>query len=268
MPPTPPIAPDPPVNAVNGWLDALVEAIADLSPDQRVRLWRRLSVAGLLPSVGAVTDRGRLDLARAVAEETAIPDPVHVSVPPPGIQFVPAQPPERPVSPAKALPDTASIPMNFGAAVSGKIVLGASQPKKELSAHEMQPLPGQAPESPIRLLVEAGSQSSLGYSHGSYTLDWPGRAQQVVRLRFGDQANGLTEAAYDTLMAALDAILSRLADGGADPTTARLHLASDTPALIHQLTGTWPCPDPQLRLRRDKALDRLAKFGAWRTQGE
>ncbi len=66
MPPTPPIAPDPPVNAVNGWLDALVEAIADLSPDQRVRLWRRLSVAGLLPSVGAVTDRGRLDLARGV----------------------------------------------------------------------------------------------------------------------------------------------------------------------------------------------------------
>ncbi len=76
--PNAPSPPDPSANAANSWLDALVDAIADLSPAQRTRLWRRLHVTGLLPSVGPVTDRGRRGVARAVAEETILP-----SLPPP-----------------------------------------------------------------------------------------------------------------------------------------------------------------------------------------
>ncbi|MBP8110171.1 MAG: hypothetical protein KAZ26_22110 [Caldilineaceae bacterium] len=278
--PNAPSPPDPSANAANSWLDALVDAIADLSPAQRTRLWRRLHVTGLLPSVGPVTDRGRRGVARAVAEETILPSlPPLLSTPtaPSGVQFVPAQPPlpssnQKPASlppkTAEPLPHSASVPLTFRSSVSSKVVLGASQPQTEMRPHEMSPLPGQAPESPISLLVEAGSQSYLGMSHGVYTLNWPGRAQQVVRLRFGEQATSLTEAAYDTLIAALESILTRLADSGADPDTARLHLTSDTPALLHQLTGAWPCPDATLRRRRDTAQALLARFGAWRIPGE
>ncbi len=244
------------------WLDALVDDIAALSPDQRSQLWRRLQVTGLLPSVGPVTDRGRLGVARAVAEEANLPPlPPLSSAPimPSGAQFVPAQPPpssiQKPTQPTEPLPDSAAVPLNFRPSVSGKIVLGASQPKTEMRPHEMSPLPGQAPESPILLFVAASNPANLGHSHGSYTLAWPGRAEQVVRLRFGEQATNITAAAYDTLIAALEAIVARLAEGDATPTTARLHLTSDTPALLHQthrclaLPGSLRCKCGETRPR-------------------
>ncbi len=256
---------------VADWLDALVDDIAALNPEQRGQLWRRLQVTGLLPSVGPVTDRGRLGVARAVAEETALSPAAPPSSAPilaSGGQFVSAQPPpssaEKKTTSAQPLPESASIPLNFRPSVSGKVVLGSSKPKTEMRPHEMSPLPGQAPESPILLFVAASNPANLGHSHGSYTLAWPGRAEQVVRLRFGEQATNLTEAAYDTLIAGLEAIVARLAEGGATPTTARLHLTSDTPALLHQITGTKPCPDPLLQARRNKAQAILGQFGSWR----
>ncbi|MEZ4556943.1 MAG: ribonuclease HI family protein [Caldilineaceae bacterium] len=124
----------------------------------------------------------------------------------------------------------------------------------------MSPVPGQAPEQPIVVIFDGGSRGNPGRGYGSYALRWPGQAQQIVQLQFGDQVTN-NEAEYDTLIAALEAILKRLADSHAAPQTAVVNIFGDSLLVINQVTGAWDCKEPRMRTRRDHARRLLARFG-------
>lgn len=237
-------------------LNALAEAIQQLTPAQRRRLFRRLRMSGALDSDEILTDRGRLHIAPALGLQArrrvrrAMQTPRTV-----GPKMVPANPP------LQAAPDDTK-PEPYRSAVSGKIVRGAPNTDVPLEPHDMAPLPGQAPEQPIVVIFDGGSRGNPGQGYGSYALRWPGQAQQIVQLRFGDRVTN-NEAEYDTLIAALEAILQRLEDSRAAPNTAKVEIRGDSLLVINQVKGKWEAKEPRLRARRDRVRSLLEQFGAW-----
>jgi len=152
---------------------------------------------------------------------------------------------------------------NYRSPVSGKVIVGTLDDKsRPADPHIMQPLPGQAPEQPIAIIFDGGSKGNPGQGYGSYTLRWPGVQQQIVRLRFGDRATN-NEAEYDTLIAALEAVLKRLQDNGASPATATLDIRGDSLLVVNQVQGKWQCKEERLQSRRDQARQLLQHFGHW-----
>jgi ribonuclease HI len=127
----------------------------------------------------------------------------------------------------------------------------------------MQPVPGQAPEQPIGVIFDGGSKGNPGLGYGSYALRWPGAPQQLVKLRFGNHVTN-NEAEYDTLIAALEAILKRLQESGAAPSTAQLDIRGDSLLVINQVLGQWQCKEETMRARRDRVRSLLQNFGVWR----
>ncbi len=236
---------------------AIVEAIRRLAPSQRRRLLRRLRVSGLLESTEEVADRNRLQIAPAVAYVRTLTAEEPPSVPPAAATLVtPQAPPLEPVrSPAP--------PEGYRTPVSGKVVIGVpSAGKTPAAAHEMAPLPGQAPEQPIVIIFDGGSRGDPGQGYGRYALRWPGMPQQIVRLRFGDRVTA-HEAEYDTLIAALEAVRQRLYDNSAKPDSACLELRGESALVINQVQGTWECDEPPLQLRCDRVRFLLKPFGRW-----
>ncbi len=126
----------------------------------------------------------------------------------------------------------------------------------------MPPLPGQAPEQPISIIFDGGSKGNPGVGYGSYALRWPGQPQQIVQLQFGDGVTN-NEAEYDTLVAALESVVKRLAEQKADPATARVEIRGDSQLVINQVLGEWKCSDERMRRRRDRVRSLLREFGSW-----
>ncbi|MCC6455062.1 MAG: ribonuclease HI family protein [Caldilineaceae bacterium] len=254
--PNKPLAEDANLEGAEATLNALAEAIQQLSPAQRRRLLRRLRTAGLLDSDELLTDRGRLQVAPALGllaqrrSRRASQKPRGA-----GAVLIPANPPheDHPVP-------TQSEP--YRSAVSGKVVKGAPRTEAPLEPHGMAALPGQAPEQPIVVIFDGGSRGNPGQGYGSYALRWPGQAQQIVQLRFGDRVTN-NEAEYDTLIAALEAILQRLQDAQAAPSTAKVEIRGDSLLVINQVKGLWEAKEPRLQVRRDRARSLLEPFGAW-----
>lgn len=234
---------------------SLLEIIAEieaLSPAQRRQLQRRLYASGLFVPEVLYSDQNRLAVAPALGER------------------VQANRRTRP-SRAQAV-DTAAPPSlaakaektDYRPPVSGKIVVGAPVPEtKEPDPHSMPPLPGQAPERPIGVIFDGGSKGNPGQGYGSYALRWPGEQQQLVRLRFGDHVTN-NEAEYDTLITALEAIIKRLRDAGADPKTARVDIRGDSLLVINQVRGEWQCKQERLQTRCRQARSLLQQLGEWR----
>jgi len=149
----------------------------------------------------------------------------------------------------------------YKSAVSGRVVMGAPGGESANDAPSvMPPLPGQAPEQPIRVIFDGGSKGNPGLGYGSYALEWPGFPRQIVQLRFGDRVTN-NEAEYDTLIAALEAIVKRLKESGADARTARLDIWGDSLLVISQIKGDWKVNKAELQSRRDQARGLLALFG-------
>ncbi len=147
--------------------------------------------------------------------------------------------------------------------VSGKVVVGPRPQRNRLHPHTIVPAaPGQAPEQPIVIIFDGGSRGNPGQGYGSYALRWPGASQQIVRLRFGDKVTN-NEAEYDTLIAALEAVLQRLADNRARPHTARLDIRGDSALVINQVLGEWECKEPRLKVRCERVRSLLKRFGQW-----
>jgi ribonuclease HI len=237
-------------------LAALAEAIQRLTPEQRRRLLRRLRTSGVLDSDELLTDRDRLRVAPAlgVLARRRVRRSVRATRPS-GPHLIPANPPqEDDPFVAKSEP--------YRSAVSGKVVKGAPVEDIPLEPHEMAPLPGQAPEQPIVVIFDGGSRGNPGQGYGSYALRWPGQSQQIVQLRFGDRVTN-NEAEYDTLIAALEAIVQRLADMGAAPKTARLIVRGDSLLVINQVKGLWEAKEARLQVRRDRVRELLEHFGTW-----
>lgn len=224
----------------NPSLNGMIEQVRQLSPEQRRQLWRRLQVMGLLDREDLLTDRNALKIV-------------------PAVQRPAAHPPQA--TPATASP--ASHPTNdadYRSPVSGRVVVGTPKKEADVAPNAMRPLPGQAPEGPIRIFFDGGSKGNPGQGYGSYALDWPAYPRQVVRLQFGNRVTN-NEAEYDTLIAALEAVVKRLAENGANPNTAKVEVWGDSQLVINQVNGEWQSNKPELRVRRDKAQALLKQFG-------
>ncbi|MFZ1755817.1 MAG: hypothetical protein WAU10_18840, partial [Caldilineaceae bacterium] len=178
-------------------IDALIEEIRQLSPAERRRLTRQLRINGLLENEAALTDQRPLAIAPAITAD-GLRQLLHPTTPP--AQSAAAQRDEAPATPYKS-------------AVSGHVVVGSPTESGNDAPSVMTPLPGQAPEQPIRVIFDGGSKGNPGLGYGSYALEWPGFPRQLVRLKFGDRVTN-NEAEYDTLIAALEAIVKRLRESG------------------------------------------------------
>jgi len=238
----------------NQSLHEIIAAVQALSPGQRRQLYKRLRVGGLLNEDELWTDAGRLSVAPALGRRRAQWQPSHTG-PSPRV-LAPAPP-----SPA-AHGQGSYAEENYRSPVSGHVVVGAPDDNIRDDAHAMLPLPGQAPDEPIEVIFDGGSKGNPGKGYGSYAVNWPGLPQQKVRLKFGDHVTN-NEAEYDTLIAALKAILKRLLDAEADPGTARLVIRGDSLLVIKQVKGEYKCNEPRLRMRRDRAQELLRQFGSW-----
>lgn len=244
-------------NADSTAIEAIVAAIQALSPEQRRQLQRRLRLSGLFVPEATVTDQQRLLVAPALGLRQQAPVNSNRS---PAISERTAsnEPASQESTPAAT---TSSIP--YRSAGGGRVVVYTpKQSGRNDDPHAMLPLPGQAPEQPIGVIFDGGSKGNPGLGYGSYALRWPGAQQQIVKLRFGNHATN-NEAEYDTLIAALEAILKRLQDNDAAPTTARLDIRGDSLLVINQVLGKWQCKEETLQVRRDKVRQLLQQFGVW-----
>jgi len=226
-------------------LDRLIEEIRRLSPRERQRLMRQLRVNGLEENEDALTDRRPLDIAPALT---------------PGRLRQLRQPAAQSRARLAAVEEDAAPAGPYRSAVSGRVVVGSPAETEAEAPSVMPPLPGQAPEQPIRVIFDGGSKGNPGLGYGSYALDWPGFPRQLVRLKFGDRVTN-NEAEYDTLIAALEAITKRLQEDEADLRTAKLDIWGDSLLVISQIKGDWQVKKPELRSRRDRALALLSAFG-------
>jgi ribonuclease HI len=239
-------------------IEAIVEAIRQLSPEQRRRLQRRLRTSGLLAVEKFVTDRNRLQIAPALAMQQ--PGQYNDTQPSGAVSTT-----ASPSMVAQTSPPTASSPSSgdYRSPVSGRAVVDAPNTLVADDPHAMLPLPGQAPEQPIGIIFDGGSRGNPGQGYGSYALRWPGLPQQIVQLRFGDRVTN-NEAEYDTLIAALEAVLKRLLDSGASPADGRLDIRGDSLLVVNQVTNQWECKESRLQVRRDRVRELLQRFGDWR----
>lgn len=240
-----------------GDVNRIIAEIEALTPAQRRKLQLRLHATGLFVPEDLMTDKRKLAVATAVsplpaapAEAATPPAPRNADKPPPSATLVPARP---------------------ATTGSGKVVVGGASPQPGAesstpgatdSPHAMHPLPGQAPEQAVLIVFDGGSRGNPGEGYGSYQMRWPGSQPQTVRLRFGDRMTN-NEAEYDTLIAALEAILKRLHDMKADPSTARLDIRGDSLLVINQVLGRWKCKEERMEKRRDTVRALLKQFGPW-----
>ncbi len=148
--------------------------------------------------------------------------------------------------------------------IRGHAVLGApTRTSIEFAPHQMQPLPGQAPEQPITVVLRGLTLKSGEAASAEYLLRWPGEALQTVQARFAGQPTP-AQALYDTLEKAVRAILSRLEESGADPATARVEIYCPSDQMIDELIGEAPVVDARLQTRHDRICALLDRFGEWR----
>lgn len=246
-------------------LETIVNLIQRLTPDARRQLLRRLRLSGLLSLDTLQTDRNRLTIAPALGEQaerthplSAEPDATRQQPTPSSNNPAPPGNPPTPLPLRMAATDAPS-----GRRVNGKVVIGVPDNKDTpLDPHVVAPLPGLAPEQPITIVFDGGSKGNPGLGYGSYAMRWPGQPQQIVQLQFGDGVTN-NEAEYDTLIAAIEAVLKRLRDTKADPSTANVDIRGDSQLVINQVKGEWKCSEERLRPRRDRARALLRELGHW-----
>ena len=281
-------------------IESIVVSISQLPHQQRHLLLRRLRVSGLLDDDELMTDQNRLAIAPALGSRQnraqshrvqrhkadALPGlPEPPSPEPPSTAFGKAAhfvAPEAAPSPKDLRPpaavdstphsetniaheSTGAVDEEYRSPISGRVVVGSPKDGTGMDEdpHLMPPLPGQAPEQPIGIIFDGGSKGNPGRGYGSYAVDWPGFPQQIVKLQFGNHVTN-NEAEYDTLIAALEAMIQRLRDQGADPSTASIEMRGDSQLVVYQVLGQWKCKDARMKLRRDRVRELLESFSTWR----
>ena len=244
--------------------------IQALSPNERRQLLRRLQASGLVDPDELLTDQRRLDIAPALGEDiTRWREPAGAPEMAGPVLDVALSKEEIQTSDGPMEIPTAQSPAvstdeleEYRSSVSGKVVMGSPTAIMEDDPYAMHPVPGQAPEQPVVIIFDGGSKGNPGRGYGSYALRWPGQHEQIVKLQFGDNVTN-NEAEYDTLIAALEAILARLNDLGAVAATAQVTVYGDSLLVINQVKGEWKCNEKQLQMRRDRAHELLSDFGRW-----
>jgi ribonuclease HI len=242
-------------------IEAIIATVQQLTPEQRRQLQRRLRVSGLFVPEAAVTDQHRLRVAPALGLQRPRQQ-AQTNQPPSGAILV--KPEQKQTNNGAVRPASAAPIPIYHSPGSGKVVVNppTATPSSD-DPHTMAPLPGQAPERPIEIIFDGGSKGNPGEGYGSYALCWPGAQQQIVKLRFGNRITN-NEAEYDTLIAALEAVLKRLQDNGAASTSAKLDIRGDSLLVINQVLGKWKCKEERLQTRCERVRKLLQNFGTWR----
>jgi ribonuclease HI len=132
------------------------------------------------------------------------------------------------------------------------LVSDDSQPVHESSATT------HAPNIPIRLVFDGGSIGNPGRGYGSYQLTVRGKQEPPRRIELGEHYTS-NEAEYDTLIAALEAVIRR----AKDPARVRLEILGDSKLVINQITGAWKIKEPRLQERARRIHELLRQFGGW-----
>ncbi len=111
---------------------------------------------------------------------------------------------------------------------------------------------------PIRLVFDGGSRGNPGQGYGSYQLTVRGKQEAPRQLEFGDNYTS-NQAEYDTLIAALEAIV-RCAS---DPARVQLEILGDSELVIKQITGEYKVKAPHLQQRVRRVHELLGQLGSW-----
>lgn len=111
---------------------------------------------------------------------------------------------------------------------------------------------------PVTLIFDGGSIGNPGRGYGSYQLTVRGKTERPKRLEFGEEHTN-NEAEYDTLAAALEAVLRR----AKDPQRVQLDIRGDSQLVINQINGVWKAKEPRMRERLQRVMALLDQFGGW-----
>lgn len=112
---------------------------------------------------------------------------------------------------------------------------------------------------PIRLVFDGGSIGNPGRGYGSYQLTVRGNPEAPKRLELGASYTN-NEAEYDTLIAALEAIVHR----AKNPKRVELDIRGDSQLVIKQITGAWKVKEPRMQQRVQRVHALLQQLGSWR----
>lgn len=122
------------------------------------------------------------------------------------------------------------------------------------------PEPGKAPD--YILVFDGGSKGNPGLGYGSYAVTRvQDGARRLKRLQFGDGYTS-NEAEYDTLITALQDMVTRIEAAGRQPGEFSLEVRGDSALVLNQLQGKWKAREPRMRERRDRCLFLLRHFDA------
>jgi hypothetical protein len=145
---------------------ALIDAIEQLTPAQRRQLQRRLYASGIFVPDPLLTDQNRLQAAPALGDNFLRQQARFVRAEKPKAAVAPPPHSASPTAPSALVrPVQGQGTSPYRSPISGTIVMGTPSARpQESDPHLMPPLPGQAPERPIGLIVE----------QGTYILRWPG----------------------------------------------------------------------------------------------
>jgi ribonuclease HI len=69
------------------------------------------------------------------------------------------------------------------------------------------------------------------------------------------------EAEYETLIVALEDLLSKLSHDGQRPGEFSVEIRGDSRLVIDQVTGRWKARDPRMARYRDRVRNLLERFG-------
>jgi ribonuclease HI len=148
-------------------------------------------------------------------------------------------------------------------AEQGQLPAGSAGGEKSSARPGQTSKGAKSPTSPDYVLIfDGGSKGNPGPGYGSYVIRRvQDGAERLERLELGDNYTS-NEAEYDTLIAALQDLLSTIEAGGREPGEFSLEVRGDSALVINQLDGRWKAKEPRMEQRRDACLQLLRRFGS------
>jgi ribonuclease HI len=113
------------------------------------------------------------------------------------------------------------------------------------------------------LIFDGGSKGNPGQGYGSYHLSRPSTGKgRTERLEFSGRMTN-NEAEYETLVNALETLLSKIREFGKDPRDYSIEIRGDSQLVIFQILGKWKAKDDRMAAYRDRARKLLKQFGTY-----
>jgi ribonuclease HI len=104
------------------------------------------------------------------------------------------------------------------------------------------------------IVFDGGSIGNPGHGYGSFAVTAQGQKRpQIHRLSFDGRVTN-NEAEYDTLVAALESLLSTARSLDLDPAQVVAEVRGDSQLVIFQVTGRWQAREPRMQQRRERVL--------------